>query len=109
MNDFGKDLYNVLGVTKDASSSDIKKAYRKLAVKYHPDKNPEDEVASEKFKEAASAYEILSDPQKRSEYDNPSSYHREGSPFNSSDIFGAEIFEHFFGRGTHAHARAHRS
>ena len=108
MNDSGKDLYSILGVTKSASSSDIKKAYRKLAVKYHPDKNPEDEAASEKFKEAAAAYEVLSDPAKRSEYDNPVT-HRHGSPpFNASDIFGAEIFEHFFGRGTHAHARAHR-
>ena len=64
-----RDYYEVLGVQKDASAEDIKKAYRQLALKYHPDRNPGDKTAEEKFKEAAEAYEVLSDPQKRSRYD----------------------------------------
>ncbi|MGM0462706.1 MAG: molecular chaperone DnaJ [Fibrobacterota bacterium] len=64
-----KDLYEVLGVSKDASEGDIKKAYRKLAVKYHPDKNPDDDAAAEKFREATEAYEILKDKDKRAKYD----------------------------------------
>lgn len=108
----GKDFYEVLGVSKSASSDDIKKAYRKLAVKYHPDKNPDNELAAEKFKEAAAAYETLSDAQKRSEYDRWGSSSRgQGMPggFNPEDIFGSDIFEHFFGRRSHAHARAQRT
>ena len=54
-----RDYYEVLGVPKDASADDIKKAYRKLAVKYHPDRNPDDKDAEEKFKEAAEAYDVL--------------------------------------------------
>ena len=64
-----RDYYEVLGVDKSASANDIKKAYRKLAIQYHPDKNPGDKVAEEKFKEAAEAYSVLSDPDKKARYD----------------------------------------
>ncbi|MCS6839015.1 MAG: DnaJ domain-containing protein [Bdellovibrionaceae bacterium] len=64
-----KDYYSVLGLQKGASDEDIKKAYRKLAMKYHPDKNPGNKVAEEKFKEISEAYDVLSDPQKRAQYD----------------------------------------
>lgn len=64
-----RDYYEVLEVSKNASADEIKKAYRKLALKYHPDRNPGDKEAEEKFKEAAEAYEVLSDQQKRQRYD----------------------------------------
>ena len=64
-----RDYYEVLGVDKNASANDIKKAYRKLAIQYHPDKNPGDKEAEEKFKEAAEAYGVLSDPDKKARYD----------------------------------------
>lgn len=63
-----RDYYEILGVSKSASDDEIKKAYRKLAIKYHPDKNPDDKSAEEKFKEAAEAYEVLSNPEKRQRY-----------------------------------------
>ena len=64
-----RDYYEILEVSKNASEAEIKKAYRKMAIKYHPDKNPNDKVAEEKFKEAAEAYEVLSNPEKRQRYD----------------------------------------
>lgn len=64
-----RDYYEVLGVAKNANDDEIKKAYRKLAIKYHPDKNPDDPTAEDKFKEAAEAYGVLSDPQKKARYD----------------------------------------
>ena len=64
-----RDYYEVLGVEKNANADEIKKAYRKAAIKYHPDKNPGDKEAEEKFKEAAEAYDVLSNPDKRARYD----------------------------------------
>ena len=88
------DYYDILGVEKSASQDEIKKAYRSAALKYHPDRNPDDPDCETKFKEAAQAYEILSDPQKRQQYDH---FGTAGPPrsfgFDVSDIFGD-----FFGR-----------
>ena len=64
-----RDYYEVLGVDKQASEDEIKKAYRKIAIKYHPDRNPGNKEAEDKFKEAAEAYEVLHDPQKRQQFD----------------------------------------
>jgi molecular chaperone DnaJ len=64
-----RDYYEVLGISKSASADEIKKAYRKVAMQYHPDRNPGDKSAEEKFKEAAEAYEVLSDQEKRAQYD----------------------------------------
>ena len=64
-----RDYYEVLGISKNASEAEIKKAYRQMAIKYHPDKNPDDKTAEDKFKEAAEAYEVLSNPEKRQRYD----------------------------------------
>ncbi len=81
-----EDLYSVLGVSKTASSDEIKRAYRVLAMKYHPDRNPGDTVAEEKFKSISSAYSILGDEQKRREYDMRSdySYTTSQSSYNNS-------------------------
>ena len=65
-----RDYYEVLGVSRNASAQELKKAFKKLAMKYHPDRNPDDSQAAEKFKELSEAYEILSDDQKRQTYDN---------------------------------------
>ena len=92
-----KDLYQVLGVKRDASEKEIKSAYRKLALKYHPDRNQNNPSAADKFKEVSAAYDILGDSEKKKEYDNPRS-----SPFSSgqNDFRGFEdIFGDFFGRG----------
>jgi molecular chaperone DnaJ len=107
------DYYQILGVAKNASAEDIKKAYRKLAVKYHPDKNPGSKEAEEKFKEISHAYEILSDPTKRAQYDQfGEAAFQQGAGFGGfgfhdpSDIFrevfgGAfgDIFDGMFGFG----------
>ena len=87
------DYYKVLGIEKDASSDDIKKAYRKLAVKYHPDKNPGNKEAEEKFKKMSEAYAVLSDQEKRKQYDN---YGADGfsQHYSQEDIFrGFDINE----------------
>ena len=64
-----RDFYEILGVSKSSSADEIKKAYRKVAMQYHPDRNPSDKEAEDKFKEAAEAYEILSDADKKAKYD----------------------------------------
>ena len=102
-----KDFYTILGVDKSADEKEIKKAYRRLAMKYHPDKNPDDPTAEEKFKEATMAYEVLSDAQKRSAYDRMGhSAFEQGmnnGGFGGSGGFSADdlndIFGSFFGGG----------
>jgi molecular chaperone DnaJ len=102
-----RDYYEVLGIGKGASSSEIKKAYRKMAIKYHPDKNPDDKEAEAKFKEAAEAYEVLSNPDKKSRYDQFGHQAFEGGGgfggggMNMDDIFSqfGDIFGGAFGGG----------
>jgi len=96
-----RDLYEILGVTRDSSGDDIKKAYRRLAREYHPDVNPEP-AAEERFKEVSAAYEILSDPQKRQQYDR---YGQGGGSveFPFGDV--ADLFEAFFGQGSFGRRR----
>ncbi|HJV19677.1 MAG TPA: molecular chaperone DnaJ [Sediminibacterium sp.] len=110
-----RDFYEILGVSKSATADEIKKAYRKTAMQYHPDRNPGDKAAEEKFKEAAEAYEILSDADKRAKYDRyghaafgpgtgGGAHH--GANMNMDDIFsqfgdifGEDVFGSFFGGG----------
>ena len=94
-----RDYYEVLGVDKSASADEIKKAYRKLAVKYHPDKNPGDKEAEEKFKEAAEAYSVLSDPDKKARYDQFGHAGVEGAGPDFSGGFGDlnDILNDLFG------------
>lgn len=102
-----RDYYEVLGVSKNATESEIKKAYRKLALKYHPDRNPDNEEAENKFKEAAEAYEVLSDEQKRQRYDQFGHAGVDGAGgfggggMNMDDIFSqfGDIFGSSFGGG----------
>jgi len=113
-----RDYYDILGVTKSASADEIKKAYRKLAIKYHPDKNPDDKSAEDKFKEAAEAYEILSNAEKKQRYDQyghagvggaSGGGGYGGGGMNMEDIFsqfgdifgggGGSPFDSFFGGG----------
>src|SRR5689334_8236556 len=107
-----RDYYEILGVTKGASPDEIKKAYRKVAIQFHPDKNPDNKEAEEKFKEAAEAYEILSDADKKARYDRfghagMSGNGGYGHTMNMEDIFsqfgdifgggGGSPFDSFFG------------
>ena len=98
-----RDYYDILGISKGASAAEIKKAYRKMAVKYHPDKNPDDKAAEEKFKEAAEAYEVLSDPDKKARFDQFGHQAFEGGGgfggggMNMDDIFSQ--FGDIFGGG----------
>ena len=113
-----RDFYEILGVSKSATKEELKKAYRKLAVKYHPDRNPDNEEAEAKFKEAAEAYEVLSNPEKRQRYDQFGHAGMGGAAgggfgggMNMDDIFsqfgdifgggggGGNPFESFFGGG----------
>jgi len=93
-----KNLYNILGVAKDASLEDIKKAYRKLSMKYHPDKNPGDKEAEERFKKISVAYATLSNPQKRADYDNPMNRFNPFDFFNGGEGFNPFFNDPFFGR-----------
>jgi len=116
-----RDYYDILGVSRSADAAEIKSAYRKLAIKYHPDKNPDNKSAEDKFKEAAEAYEILSNPEKRQRYDqfghagNSASGYGGGS-MNMDDIFsqfgdifgGGSPFEGFFGGGRSSRGNGRR-
>lgn len=90
-----RDYYEILGVSKNASAEELKKAYRKMAIKYHPDKNPDDKESEEKFKEAAEAYEVLSNPQKKSRYDQFGHKVPGGGGFEGQNMSMDDIFSHF--------------
>ncbi len=107
-----RDYYEVLGVSKSATSEEIKKSYRKVAMQYHPDRNPGDKAAEDKFKEAAEAYELLSDADKRAQYDRfgHAGLSGNGRGFGGGmnmddifsqfgDVFGEDLFGSFFGGG----------
>ena len=97
-----RDYYEILGVDKSAAADEIKKAYRKVAIKYHPDKNPDDPSAEDKFKEAAEAYEVLRDPEKKQRYDRFGHQGMNGGGFSGDGMSMEDIFSQFgdiFGGG----------
>lgn len=106
-----RDYYEILGVGRDADAAELKAKYRKLALKYHPDRNPDNKDAEDKFKEAAEAYEVLTDPQKRKIYDQFGHQGLQGAGFSGAggfeDIFSSfgDIFEDFFGFGGSSRGR----
>jgi molecular chaperone DnaJ len=109
-----RDYYEILGVARDSGKPELKKAYRKQAIKYHPDKNPDNKAAEDKFKEASEAYEVLSNDSKRQIYDQFGHQGLEGSghsgPSGFEDIFSSfgDIFEDFFGFGGGQGGRGNR-
>lgn len=116
-----RDYYEILGVSKSATAEEIKKAYRKVAMQYHPDRNPGDKSAEEKFKDAAEAYEVLSDADKKAQYDRygHAGVSGNGRGFGSGmnmedifsqfgDVFGDDLFGSFFGGGS-SRSRSARS
>ncbi len=113
-----RDYYEVLGISRDASDQELATAYRKLAIKYHPDSNPDDEDATTRFKEAAEAYEVLNDREKRALYDQYGHAGVEGAGQQFSgaedifeafgDIFGGGAFGDLFGGGRRGQRRARR-
>ena len=109
-----RDYYDILGIPRDASEQDVKKAYRKLAMKYHPDRNPGDTEAEEKFKELSEAAEVLSDQEKRSTYDQFGHSAFEGGAsggFSGSGNFSSifeDVFGDIFSGGRGGGQRAHR-
>lgn len=106
-----RDYYEILGINRNANSDELKAAYRKLALKYHPDRNPGDKESEENFKEAAEAYEVLHDPKKRAIYDQHGHQGLSGAGFSGfggfEDIFSSfsDIFEDFFGFGENRRSR----
>src|SRR5262245_57268249 len=113
-----RDYYEVLGVARSAGEKEIASAYRKLAIKFHPDSNPDDPDATDKFKEAAEAYEVLRDPHKRERYDRyghagvdgtAASFDNVEDIFEAfGDIFGGGLFGEMFGGGDRRGRRPHR-
>lgn len=114
-----RDYYEILGLQKGASDEDIKKAFRKLALQYHPDRNPGNKEAEEKFKEINEAYQVLSDPQKKSQYDQFGTTDFSGGGFDASNFGGGfdfsdfggfgDIFDSFFGGSGSGSSRKRRN
>jgi molecular chaperone DnaJ len=101
-----RDYYEVLGVSRGCTPDELKRAYRQLALQFHPDRNPDDPQAAERFKEASEAYSVLSDPEKRRSYDMFGHAGAGGQGFDFSDISGfQDIFEAFFGGGAGTRSR----
>ena len=100
-----KDFYEILGVSRNASNDEIKKSYRKLAMKYHPDRNKDDKASERKFKEVSAAYEVLKDPEKKAAYDQYGHDAFRQGGMGGAQGFGdftsgfSDIFEEFFGGG----------